>query len=78
MRWVKYSRRTFRILRMDNLLFASVRPSCKSREDLTAGGGRPAPLSSDGGVIGFDRHQCSVWTGIRTAALRVELAADGV
>ena len=44
----KYSRSTSRILRMDNLLFASVRPSCKSGR-VSRPAGRPAPLSSDGG-----------------------------
>ena len=66
----KYSRSTPRILRMDNLLFASVRPSCKSRK-VSRPAGCPAPLSSDRGrsistgigdrfqpesVIGLDRN----------------------
>ena len=44
----KYSRSTSRILRMDNLLFASVRPSCKAGRS-HGRRGRPAPLSSDRG-----------------------------
>ena len=43
----KYSRSTSRILRMDNLLFANVRPSCKSRT-VSRPAGCPAPLGSDG------------------------------
>ena len=52
----KYSRSTSRIFRMDNLLFASFYPSCKSREDPT-----PAGLSRVAQprlrVIGFDRNR---------------------
>ena len=52
----KYSRSTSRIFRMDNLLFASFCPSCKSTEDPT-----PARLSRVPQprlkVIGFDRNR---------------------
>ena len=52
----KYSRSTSRIFRMDNLLFASSVPSCKSREDPT-----PAGLSRVAQprlkVIGLDRNR---------------------
>ena len=52
----KYSRSTSRILRMDNLLFASVHPSCKGMEGLTSGGlSRAAQLRRR--VTDFDRNR---------------------
>ena len=52
----KYSRSTSRILRMDNLLFASVHPSCKKQEGLTPGGlSRAAQLRRR--AIDFDRNR---------------------
>ena len=60
----KYSRSTSRILRMDNLLFASVHPSCKGMEGLTVRRvvpRRSAPTEGDRfrpeSVIDFSRNQ---------------------